>query len=483
MSGGLLRGNRAGQTVIFLLIALTILVFAVMWNIDIHRLVVGKSRAQNAGDAAALAAARWQGETLNLLGELNIMHALAMSTGDVEAEDAISNVQARLCFTGPLVGLVSAQIAAKNNKIYSNDDFTGLLKEHVADVRSYTTIVGGQMMFPEPFPGAWNEYADMLSSIASDGIAAAPDNAAFYGDSTGGHLLLDKDFYQAVAGRSWCWFYLNTQVSANPPRTFLDEFSTYQSFGPAPPPAPPHYENCEIFGVGVGPREVALRRFGGIEGAMFGAAESQSIDMSAYVSTNVLPVTSTWYFYDGSWSSPWPGMDMSVNDPDHPPLPMAGDIKDEYNYTGADAVTRLYVSSYRLTNSDSEDELVWTAAAKPFGYLKAEGDDFSAKVRPHTFGLVLPAFRDVRLIPIDAALSGGDGTFDIEWRRHTDEHVPVYTECGHLEPACRYCKLISRFENAAFRNEGILWLRENYKLCVLPPPHGGGHGGGTRRGH
>ena len=185
------------------------------------------------------------------------------------------------------------------------------------------------------------------------------------------------------------------------------------------------------------------------------------------------------YFFSSSvWGSPWPGMDP--NDPDS--LPLAGPVKDEYNYTGADAVTRLYVTTYRMTAQDAEDELVWTAAAKPFGYLTDAGS--SEKLQPHVYGLVLPAFRDIRLIPIDAATSGGDGSFDIDWRRHTDEHLPVYLENGHLEDGCRYCGLIKRFEDPAFRMQGVLWLRENYKLCILPPPHGGGgRGGGTRRGH
>ncbi len=62
------RGYRRGQTIVFLLMALTILIFALLWNIDLHRLVAGKTHAQNAGDAAALSAARWQGESLNLVG-------------------------------------------------------------------------------------------------------------------------------------------------------------------------------------------------------------------------------------------------------------------------------------------------------------------------------------------------------------------------------------------------------------------------------
>ncbi len=472
------RGYRRGQTIVFLLMALTILIFALLWNIDLHRLVAGKTAAQNAGDAAALSAARWQGESLNLVGELNLMHALALGANDPAAVGAVTSMQARICFTGPLAGLVAAQIAAKNNRIYNDDDFTSLLNEHARDVRRYDELVGGQLLFPEPFAGAWNEYAGMLESIAADGIAAAPDNALFFGDVTSGHILLDKDFYEAVAGRQWCWFYLNTAKSDNPPRTLLDDFTSYESFGPLPPPDPPRYENSEIFGLGLTSRPIELRRVGGVEGAMLGAAESEEIAMEGYVSTNVLPRLENWFFYSGDvWDSPWPGMDP--NGPDG--LPLAGPVKDEYNYTGADAVIRLFVTTYRMTAADAEDELVWTAAAKPFGYLLDSGS--TARLLPHAYGLVLPAFRDIRLIPIDAASSGGDGSFDIDWRHHTDEHLPVYLESGHITEGCRYCSLIKRFEDAAFRMEGVLWLRDNYKLCILPPRGGGGHGGGTRRGH
>ena len=66
---------------------------------------------RDAGEAA-LAAARWQGATLNLVGELNLMHALALSAQDSAAVGAITNLQARLCFTGPLTALIAAQVAA-----------------------------------------------------------------------------------------------------------------------------------------------------------------------------------------------------------------------------------------------------------------------------------------------------------------------------------------------------------------------------------
>lgn len=70
------RGRR-GQVAVFLLMALVILFFIVLWNFDLHKTIHVKNVSQTAGDSSALAAARWQGLALNLVGDLNIMHAVA----------------------------------------------------------------------------------------------------------------------------------------------------------------------------------------------------------------------------------------------------------------------------------------------------------------------------------------------------------------------------------------------------------------------
>ena len=129
------------------------------------------------------------------------------------------------------------------------------------------------------------------------------------------------------------------------------------------------------------------------------------------------------------------------------------------------------------------DDILWTAAAKPFGYLESDDDD-GLRLRPDAYGIVLPAFRDVRLIPIDAGSGGAGGAFDIGWRRHLDEHLPLYTSTGALDDGCRYCRLIDTFEDSDCRRQGIDWLLVNSDRCTLPSPGGGGGGGGgTRRGH
>lgn len=480
------KRRSSGQAIVFVLMALVVLAVAFLWNVDVHMLMTTKTKAQNAGDAAAIAAARWQGNTLNLLGELNVMHAIALNSGDSGSIDAITNMQSRLCFTGPLTGLAASQVAAKKNGAKSRDEFTKKLLDHAKEVASYSTQIGGSMLFPEPYPGAWEEYAAAIKDIARDGIAVAPDNAAFFTDSTHGHILLDKAFYEAVAGRSWCWFYLNYSTgSGESTRTILDDFTDYTYFGPIPEPDPPLYRNSEIFGVAANVRFYKLSQTAGLE-EMIRAAVGETVSLS----TNVFNTADNWYVFDSSaWENYWPG--MTYGDEDF--LPLAGSVRDEYNYTGADAVTRLYIASKIYSSPESasdedeeqqgeEREIVWTAAAKPFGYLELTGDD-GAKVRPNAFGLILPAFRDVRLIPMDSASSGGDSSFDIQWREHTDEHLPPYTASGTLADGCRYCNLIDRFEENEFRQKGSEWLVKNHHLCTLPSGSGGHHGGGTRRGH
>ena len=101
-----------------------------------------KHLSRNGGDAAALAAARWQGQSLNLIGELNIMQAVAVAEAlaagddDFSEAEAIAELQARVSFVGPITGLLAAQQAAKNNRIYVSEDFTDLLEDHIHEIET-----------------------------------------------------------------------------------------------------------------------------------------------------------------------------------------------------------------------------------------------------------------------------------------------------------------------------------------------------------
>ena len=189
--------------------------------------------------------------------------------------------------------------------------------------------------------------------------------------------------------------------------------------------------------------------------------------------------------YNGaSWGS-WSLLDTTGDEP----FPVTGPVRPEYNYAGADAMFRVYASVDRLTpgleGGSNSDSIVWTAAAKVFGAVGPA----NARTVPSSYGLVLPAFSDVRLIPVDACSGASNGSFDIDWRRHVDEHLPAYCAFGPQNNGCWYCQQLVTWEptggSRSFQNEGLTWLAANSYQCTAPSGGGGGgsRGGGRRRGH
>lgn len=465
-SEGIFSG-QSGQAILFIAMAVVILLFAALWVADVHRIISVKDRSQNAGDAAALAGARWQASSLNLMGELNLMHALALATGNSNAVDVITNTQLRLCFTGPMTGVAAAQQGAKLNGMYVNDEYTAFVRDHADQVRtSYAATIGGASALPEPWPGAWAEYADMLDAIADDGVAAGIDNASFYNDPIGGHPLLEIEFYDAIAARDWCWFF----------RTYpslLEDYTGYTWWPSLPPPDPSALSSSELLGLWVVPQ---IRSFATIVSHQETVDEAQrlSLDLPTPQSQEVLDTEHFWFFYSmGRWGT-WDALDD--------PFPVDGDVKPQYDYVGADSVMRVEATITRFTSdggTDADDTILWTGAAKPFGYLSGDGGE----TRPNEVHLVLPAFRDVRLIPIDASTASSGGSFNLDWRRHCAEHLPTYLNNGPgTIPSCRYCRNLVTWEVPTFRAAGVSWLSTNSWQCTISPP-GGNSGGGTRRAH
>ncbi len=460
-------GSRSGQTLIFLVMSVVILAFVALWNFDLHKTVFVKSIAQNGGDAAALAAARWQAQTLNLIGDLNIVQAVAWTEGDQASAQEIAEIQARLCYVGPMIGFLAAQQAAKNNGLFANDKYTARVRSHAQNVRnSYTSLGGdGQMLFEEPYAGCWQEYADMIETVADNGIAAGPDNARFYTDYSGSHLLLDPGFYDAVAGENWCWFLHHAYE-------LLLNYDNYFWWPQLPDRlSATRPVNCEYFGLGL--RKTEWSGDATVVKWMNEIGMERNL-RPVPIEKASLSVTSSWYSYDPDLWGPW----SAISPAGEWPFPATGTVKSQYDYMGADAAVRVEATASRLTPRSGASHIVWSAAAKPFGFL---GEDQA----PMSAGLVLPAFRSVRLIPIDASSAPGAGAFNLYWRDHIEAHLPVYMKQGPSaipSDQCGYCAQLVTWENALFRQRGISWLREYSDTCQVEGGPGGG-AGGTRRGH
>lgn len=69
------RNAESGQVLILAVVAMILIVIAALLLFDIQTVIRGKVKAQNGVDSAALTAAEWQKQSLNVIGELNLYRA------------------------------------------------------------------------------------------------------------------------------------------------------------------------------------------------------------------------------------------------------------------------------------------------------------------------------------------------------------------------------------------------------------------------
>ena len=301
------RASRSGQVVLILAFILLGLVFLFLMASDIFLAVRNKNRVQNAGDAAALMAARWQGVTLNLIGELNLMHLAAACETNVEAMAGIVALQERLAITGPMVGFWAANETAKRNGAPVDDDMTEIVRYAARAADTYSSPT---------WPEKGADYAAMLRMIAADGVAAGADNARLLPAATvdGGHPLYDRIFYMAADSKNWpaiCRhvFRCNHSKAAS---TLL----SWPGWGDIPDAVVSNdMVNSEFFGVYV-QRATCDFAAGGAAGELIAVAAEVGIgDIVTREALDASPVMGTfpWYLYDvGQWRD-WGELDRGGN--------------------------------------------------------------------------------------------------------------------------------------------------------------------------
>ena len=468
---------KKGQIALFLLFTIVVLVMLSLLNIDTYLAVRTKARLENAGDAAAIAAARKQGSILNEIGRLNIRHLAAACSGDSNECERIVMDQRRLALLEPVEALKLADRAARKNGAKPRKEFSEILSKHVKDVRLvYSAAKDEGDPYPEPWPGAWVEYASKIEEAMSGGLAAGPDNMEFHYASTG-HLLVDKRFYFAISSRDWCWFFFRC-------REALENYDSYNDWAPLPSSEENTFDNSEIFPLHVEARKTALT-------SVFSPEEIFAL-MERYGETppvkglfgNVPALlddpAQTWFFFDEDrWSRWFDGKSLAGEE--NGDFPLVGEIKEEYNLKGCASVCRV-AGDAPSVSSDVSPQFTWAAAAKPFGTAESlegeSGNILSVKA------FVVPGFRDVRLVPLDAA--GGEelATADYSWVMHLREHLPVYMSRGPawLGHGCFWCLQLKIWENRGFHLTGSNWLKYNSGTCRRGTGGGGGHGG-TSHGH
>ena len=468
---------RRGQVALYLLMVLVALFLLALLNVDVFDVVRGKNRVQNGGDAAALAAARKQGRLLNEIGRLNIDHLVAAAQNDAAKCEEIVMQQRRLALLGPVEALRLANHAAKKNGMEVRDEFAAILREHVAEIRlvySGGTNEEGEP-YPEPYPGAWTEYAAAIEDVISEGLACGPDNVEFYG-AQGGHYLLMKDFYHAIAGENWCWFHWHAEG-------LLNSYSSYTDWAPLPTRSENSMENSEIFNLHVSAWKGAIadllstneiqyicKVYGDGEIPQEKLEESDLLDDGDQV----------WFFFEsGRWGRWFNGLSLAGED-DGYEFPIVGEIKPEYNVRGCAAIARC-IKEVESVALESTSDIAWAAGAKPFGAV--ENFEGETDVVTALKSFVVPCFTNVRLVPLDSVGGEDLSTADYGWVTHVRKHLPYYLAKGPVNAqGCFYCLQLQTWEKKYFRDGGIRWLKYYAGTCIRGTGGGGSHGG-TSHGH
>ena len=459
---------RRGQVALYLVMTLVAITFLVLMNVGAYLGVSAKNRAMNAGDAAALAVAKYQGELLNRIGALNVEHLKAAIENDEARCAEIFREQMRICLLDPIEGIRIGNEAARLNGAKSNNEMLELLEQHVIDIR--TVYAANPESYPEAWEGAWEEYAQHLEIAIGEGITVGPDNIDFV-DAATGHHLINALFYHAVAGRNWCWFHFNAPG-------LLDSYTSFRDWAPLPSVSDEiRHRRCinsEIYSLNLDIQARDIKEWLGDELIMKLTGASLSELENSYMITNK---TETWFFYDTFRWREWEEIDPAGRWN----FPVVGKVKDEFNVRGCAAVCRVSRRARNLLDGD-DYSAEWSAAAKPFGTVEDEHGEIAVVTSLRNF--VVSSFTDVRLVPIDSVGGKDHSTADYDWMTHLREHLPLYLNSGPsgILGGCYYCEQLRDWERESLRSDARRWLKFNSNSCIRSTGGGSEHGG-TPHGH
>ena len=314
------RSTQSGQVLVTGIVMMCILLLIILYAFDVHNVIRAKLKVDVAQQSAAMTGAAWQKESLNLLGEINLLKASALllegsenwktPLPDKEKDEAgwrremqsridlLTEMQTRVSFIGPLVGFAAAQQAAKSNGLNRIENAFGTYLELLRTDKRYDEAQGGAPRFINNY--AWKEpYINLVSRINTSGIAVLPNARVAGMPITRPKQLADKNFYIEIMKTAYAiaendpprkhyWFLMNSLLRSMDDKDFQGKWwdiSYEENRFP---------NESEIFTLGV--------EFGGDYTA--DTAVWSSIlkpDLRIYPDFNALPGIMKWCIYDQWW--------------------------------------------------------------------------------------------------------------------------------------------------------------------------------------
>ena len=481
--------RRAGQTLPIVVWIVAIVVVMLVVVFDIFYTARSKMFLFNSADSAALAAARWQGITLNMIGDVNLAHlaaAIDQSLSPTDRTNVIVGVNAiaeRLAFAGPMMGLYAANECVRLNYEANNahrldktvppdPDLSDVMRLEIDYIRQYQN----ELPNTDSWPTKVSDYLNMVETVFNAGVFVGIDNAqTFSGSIRGAHIYYQPGFYQAAQPNvSKRWFCLRNRC-----RHTLGEDAAHDPTSDDLA-ATPHvsFQNSGFLGVGVEFRRMPLsdvspdadmtlvrlwNDYGGSPALTLDQLQESGLIDDTYFG---------WYFLSSKWRR-WTELaqDRSGN------RPLVGTVRPEFDVYGAMAAARVRRDMITLAGVET-NSVELTAYAKPFGELpwKARVTDVFGTWTPppdpfDTFllPLVLPAYSFVRLVPCDAVPEEELNRANVAWIWHCAKHLSMNTRDG----ACRYCKICTNWENG-WRELAMQWFKDyDHNTSCIPLGSGG----------
>jgi hypothetical protein len=411
--------NQSGQTMLIALFAIIVLLLSALFIFDLQSVIRVKIKSQTAADSAALAAASIQKESINLIGELNLIKASTVLITDfanndrssealMQASDNLTQMQARIGFAGPMLALGAAQQAAKNNgmvdpnTVCTRDDYNVFsLSSYIENVKD--DDIYGSDDYPDTIQGyEWREpYIKMLNMINNQGIAAGPNMLSPHIDSN-----YTLDLINAVLYEFWCQTDLKNIIKND------DNFQEQWWNGLVADAGFARESEVLPLHISLTGNDPSGHTYSSAVEKAYEFIQRLAEDRNLTIGMITQMPYMKWCLYDATWDYNTPKQ-WSENYLRRP-------LRKEYLYGGAAAKITCLIpggenskfkwlsGGYQIHNIHNKEGIISSkqsatpdlrssAVAKPFGFIESESGE---KLSPTSASIILPAFKIVRLVPV-----------------------------------------------------------------------------------
>ena len=473
------KKTKSGQVTLLMVFLLAGLVLLFLLNVDLFKAARTKLRLQNVADASAMAVARWQGMTLNLVGDLNFAHLKVIS--DIAPADenttnfiaGITALQRHLKAIGPLIGFDTANQIARHNGAKPSSG----MKEATELIANSTD----------------SGYAGMIRRISASGVYAGIDNVKSPTD-----ILTKPAFYKAVLNE-------NFQALC----AMGGYHHTLPPAGILVPSAEDMFNRGCVGHVGVQEHSYTNQsnNIDFIIDSLVDLSHLQGYRNSKInvdnLKTNAAVILSAenalkWNTFA---ADEWRDMPAALQKGNFPWIDNL-DMNSAYAIMGGSCAIRVedaYVVTNSVVTTDGNSNwdmysgdkinpvsrfgngdivhkattniIVAQSAAKIMGKLGNGSVVTKQRLYPP---LIVPVFSSVRYVPFALGANGRESMADAE-------HVCSFPRC--TGDNSEYQRILDKYHSVDFRNKAAVWFANHDcdKVCCPPRKPGSGSGGGTDR--